>query len=850
MTWSSALWTAALAGAVWWLGRRIPLSGRRRSAATACRLAAVAALCLALWGVPRPRLQTVPRQLVYLVDGSASIDAEQQAWMARRIASLEARRPGQVERALIRFGGGPVPLIPLGREPLTDPAALQRRMADAAVPEQQTNLEAALLAALGAVEPHRNAGVVLLSDGRETAGNVSGLLAYARSAGLSVFPSPPPVRPGAAAAAWDQLIVPPLVRQGAPVPVHLVLFSGLARGTSGQVVVSLGGVAIKRQRITLRPGWQVATVSVPAVGRGTMALEVALTVPEEGLAERRSAYTEVEGPPQVLLVAEQAAALPKLGAALKRREIGVQVARLGDLPSEAEQLLDHDAVLLFNVPTSALTAGQAAALRAYVERFGGGLVTVGLGGDLAQELTTAAPLDALLPVTFEPKGLQEAKRRVCMILLIDRSASMLGPRMAATKRAAVELVKQLAPEDLVGILAFDTKPYVLVEVQPAGQVGDWLVEKLVQLRSTGGTDIYPALAAAANRLELTGATVKHILLLSDGNTPVNEPAYQALLEGFRRMRMSISTIGIGSAFINTDYLKWLATSTGGTFYPLRSLEELPRIVARDTHAALGRLPFTEGYFRPATTPQTDWFAERPDLPPLRGYLTASAKPGAQVDLTVNGGAGEDPLLARWSVGQGRVVSFASDADTRWSPDWVRWPGFEGAWAQIVRWSLRRRLLEDVFVRVEERQGRPFLIVEGDLQNPQGTLVAADGAERFPLALAQTEPWRWSAPLEQAPNGWYQAVLESRPQEAEVLVAKRWVQVGTLAATQERPGQPPHEALLRQLARATGGVYDAPDAALLPPTTAAPVTVPLAMWWLPLVLLLLLADVALRGSSML
>ena len=230
-----------------------------------------------------------------------------------------------------------------------------------------------------------------------------------------------------------------------------------------------------------------------------------------------------------------------------------------------------------------------------------------------------------------------------------------------------------------------------------------------------------------------------------------------------------------------------------------------------------------------------------------------------MDLTVNGGAGDDPLLARWSVGQGRVVSFTSDADTRWSPEWIRWPGFEGTWAQIVRWVLRRRFLEDVFVRVEEQQGRPLLIVEGELENPQGLLVSGGSTERLPLALIQTGPWRWYASLEQVPSGWYQVVLESRPapsaassatEPASSLFAKRWVQIGTPPMSQERSGQPPQEALLRQLARATAGMYDAPDAALLPPTTTAPVAVHPSAWWLPLVILLLLVEIAVRGSSML
>ncbi|MBI3083514.1 MAG: VWA domain-containing protein [Candidatus Omnitrophica bacterium] len=874
------VWVVSLGLALWW-GRRIPLAGWRKRFAIGCRVAALGALCAALWGPPRRFHQELTRRVIYLVDRSASIDPAQRAWMTQRIASLESLRPPQLERALIAFGADARIVMPFGREPLTDPATITHALENSGVQGDQTNLEAALLVTLGLLPPgalavapsHAGAagpagltGVVLLSDGRETVGDVMGIAAAVRRIGLQVFPAPTPIS-GEARTLWEKLAVAPVVQRGSSVPIELVMFNGSSRVKPAQVTIALRGVPIKRQRIAVRPGWQVFKLAVPAIQRGTMALDVHVELPQDGLSEHRRAYTEVEGPPQLLLVSDRLATLPALATSLKRREIEIATARPQDLSSEADQLLDADAVMLFNLPKSALSAAQVEALRGYVEQFGGGLIMVGLGGDLASEISTPAPLDPLLPVTFEPKGLQEAKRRVCMILLVDRSASMYGPRIAATKRAAVEFVKQLSPEDLVGVLAFDTQPYVVAEVQPVGRLSSVLVEKLVKLRATGGTDVYPALTAAASRLDQTGATLKHIILLSDGNTPFQRPAYEALIKSFHVSGITVSTIGIGAAFINTDYLDYLATSTGGTFYQMRTLEELPKLVARDTQQALGRLPFTEGYFRPSKSPTTDWFSQTADWPPLRGYLTATARAAAQVDLAVDGGSGDDPLLARWSVGRGRVVSFTSDADTRWSPEWIRWPGFEAAWAQVVRWAMRPRLTEELFVWMDDSRGMPRLVLEGALDDPRGELIAEPGAAAIPLSLVQTGNWRWQASLEQVPSGWYQLVLESHlpipsrndegpPRSSPVtgagstVVVKRWVQVGTPPTSNETVGQPPHEALLRQVAHATAGVYDVPDRAFLPPSTTAPVEMPALAWWLPLAIVALLVDIALRGSSML
>ncbi|MGH2670725.1 MAG: vWA domain-containing protein, partial [bacterium] len=349
---------AAIAFVVW-LGRRIPLSGWRKRTVIATRAAAVAALCAALLGGARVRTAEVPRRLVYLVDGSASIEPAQRAWFTRRIASLETLRPRQMERAVVVFGADARTAVPFGHEPLDQPEAVARALEQAAVTQTATNLEAALLSipplpgvatsspATAASSPGRIAAV-LLSDGRETTGSAAGVLAAVRRLGIQLFPAPPPTS-GKAAAVWDQLTVPPVIQKGSPIPLRLVVFNGGPRPKAAQVTVSLQGVALKRRRLSVRPGWQVFTLTVPAVGRGTMALAVRLDVPEDALSEERRAYTEVEGPPRLLFVSDRAAGPPALGAALRRREVELSFAKLAELPVEAAALLDYDAVLLFNV---------------------------------------------------------------------------------------------------------------------------------------------------------------------------------------------------------------------------------------------------------------------------------------------------------------------------------------------------------------------------------------------------------------------------------------------------------------------------------------------------------------------
>jgi hypothetical protein len=175
--------------------------------------------------------------------------------------------------------------------------------------------------------------------------------------------------------------------------------------------------------------------------------------------------------------------------------------------------------------------------------------------------------------------------------------------------------------------------------------------------------------------------------------------------------------------------------------------------------------------------------------------------------------------------------------------------------------MRPRLTEELFVRVDESGDVPQLVVEGALHDPRGTLVSDVSGLEVPMSLVQTGAWRWQASLEQVPSGWYQLALEAWPAASRTgdpagapsgqpVFAKRWVQLGMPPASHEASGQPPFEPLLRQAARMTAGMYGAPDAALLSTPAHATTTMPMSTWWLPLVIVLLLADVALRGPTLL
>jgi dipeptidyl aminopeptidase/acylaminoacyl peptidase len=300
-------------------------------------------------------------------------------------------------------------------------------------------------------------------------------------------------------------------------------------------------------------------------------------------------------------------------------------------------------------------------------------------------------------------------------------------------------------------------------------------------------------------------------------------------------------------------LSWLARESGGMFYQMRDLNELPRIIARDARDAIGKLPFSEGYFRPITSKHADWNFEVSQWPVLKGYLTATAKNNANVELEIGLADSPDPLLSQWALGRGRVSVFTSDADTRWSPEWVRWDDFENVWASILNYVMRPRYSKDVFVWVDESKGVPQIVIEGEFEDPSAQLISRDGSSEVYLGLIQETDFRWRAAIANAESDWYQLLLEADSREAQkeaLPIVRRWVRIGSAERGVEQQGLAPDEQLLRRISQATGGLFNEPDAAFLPPTEPMRIAHPIDRFVLPVVILLLLLEIAIRGRTML
>ena len=161
-----------------------------------------------------------------------------------------------------------------------------------------------------------------------------------------------------------------------------------------------------------------------------------------------------------------------------------------------------------------------------------------------------------------PKGTNTAPPlNVCLVL--DRSTSMQGERMDTVKATAIELMRQMRPEDILSIVVFGDRSEILL---PALKHTDReeAATRIRMLRPGGGTEIFRGLESAYMEVHrnLTNKRINHIILITDGRTYGDENDCLNVAQAASGRGIRISSLGIGEEW-NDEFLDKLAARTGG-----------------------------------------------------------------------------------------------------------------------------------------------------------------------------------------------------------------------------------------------------------------------------------------------
>jgi hypothetical protein len=190
-------------------------------------------------------------------------------------------------------------------------------------------------------------------------------------------------------------------------------------------------------------------------------------------------------------------------------------------------------------------------------------------------------------------------------------------------------------------------------------------------------------------------------------------------------------------------------------------------------------------------------------PTLAGYGVSAAKSGADVILASHL---DDPLLAGWRIGLGRVAVFTSDLRSTSARAFIAWPAFGQLWSQTARWLSRHASPVGATLALDARPQGIHVQLTFEPANGDQRIVDATASLHGPsgrqivLPLKATAPGRLEGTARLGDEGTYIASVSVRRADGS---DEQIVQGAYWSAVAERPA-PPDRAALAAIAATTGG----------------------------------------------
>lgn len=726
--------------------------------------------------------------VLYLVDRSLSIPPERLEQMidyVGRTANMFRQATPEDRVGVISFGGQAAIEVP----PWADDVWLESRF-DGHVDRQQTNLEAALKLAQAAFPPDTAKRVVVVTDGQETLGDAYAAARSLAEAGIGIDVVPITTQ-ARSEVSIEKITSPAALREKSPFNVQVVLKNQPGehwdqeeahRPVPGTIRVVRKGngreEVVVDQQVALEPGTKVFTFQEELADSGFYTYEAQFT-PEarnlDGFTQnnRATSFTNIESTGQVLLIVDSTRPdeFNAFAEFLRENELGVTIQPSNQLFTSLTDLQRFDLVILGNVARSSgdqeLTAFSDAQMQMLADNtrnLGAGLLMLGGPDSFGAGGWNNTPIEAAMPLDFQIKDAKVVPVGALM-LVIDTSGSMAGEKIRWSQAAAREALRALGPRDYIGVVAFDSEPRRAVPLQKAENRG--LVLRMVaRLAAGGGTDLFPAMEDGFRQLQNNDAAVKHMIVLTDGQTPPAQ--FPTLAREMASRGITVTTVAVGQD-ADVQLLNQIARIGTGKFYQVTSPRAIPRIFMQEARRVSRPLVFEDlTGISPQVTGQHEiltGIASTP--PPLTGFVMTTPKESPLVDVVLASPKPEgqaNALLATWQYGLGRSVAWTSDVGQRWTTDWREWEGRDKLLLQMVRWTMRSTGQNNNFLAATEVDGQRVKVVLNALDDAGNFVNFA--TPRLNGVGPNSEPI--SATLQQVAPGRYQAEFDAKGTGAHFL----------------------------------------------------------------------------------
>lgn len=213
---------------------------------------------------------------------------------------------------------------------------------------------------------------------------------------------------------------------------------------------------------------------------------------------------------------------------------------------------------------------------------------VQLGAELGHSVIHRKSGDRVyLRLSLKTLAATERKDRapINVALVIDRSGSMSGERLAAAKKGAETALERLGADDIVSLVSYHHEVDVLQEAGRLGPQRQALERAIAALSASGTTALYAGVKEGGEQVKAHRSDLKvnRVVLLSDGLANVG-PSSPAELAGLGRelaaKGISVSTIGLGLDY-NEDLMQRLAAASDGNHVFVERPSDLAEIFDRE-----------------------------------------------------------------------------------------------------------------------------------------------------------------------------------------------------------------------------------------------------------------------------
>ncbi len=208
-------------------------------------------------------------------------------------------------------------------------------------------------------------------------------------------------------------------------------------------------------------------------------------------------------------------------------------------------------------------------------------------------------------------------------------------------------------------MGFDSAASWVVETQSVKERKE-IQDTIGTMQPGGGTNLYPGLSLAFQSLKETDAALKHVIVLTDGHTQGGN--FDALVKEMADTGITVSGVAVGKDS-DLTLMERLANMGNGRYYFTDEFSSIPKIFTKETYMATRSYINNETFF-PKALGSSSILSNIDAVPSLDGYITTTIKGGAVPVLVSN--QDDDPVLAYWEYGLGKVAAWTSDAKGIWT----------------------------------------------------------------------------------------------------------------------------------------------------------------------------------------